>query len=246
MGIADLHIHTSMSDGMATAAQLVRHLIATAELNVIAVTDHDTIDGSLVAKDIATNLGAEFEVIIGAEITTLEGHLLALFLEKPVPSFRPLADTIKAVHAQDGICIVPHPMSWFIFSVGQRAIERVLASKDPEVYLDGIETMSASPAGLAVEQKVRRLNRERFHLSETGGSDAHFLKMVGRAATLFEGSSAEDLKRSIKAGATEAAGTPWVLGDICWSDIIKQQFMSMVVSPTRGIRKPFGKLLRWS
>lgn len=244
MGTADLHIHTDISDGMSSVDQVLEHLAINSGLDVIAITDHDDITGGLMAKEITDKMGYPFEVVVGAEITTLEGHLLALFLTGPVPHLRPLSQTIKAIHAQNGICIAPHPMSWFTHSIGQRSFENILSSSDPDVYFDGIEVVNATPAGQISEAKVRRLNANRYHLPETGSSDAHFLQAIGKAVTLFEGSTAEELRDSIARGTTSAAGSRIGLSEIGWSNIIKQQFRSLVLTPTRGLRRPLHKLLR--
>ncbi|MSQ15122.1 MAG: PHP domain-containing protein, partial [Dehalococcoidia bacterium] len=134
MGKADLHIHTAVSDGMGSVAQVLEYLSANPALDVVAITDHDDITGGITARDMARKMGCPFEVIVGAEITTLEGHMVALFLTDPVPSLRPLAQTVKAVHAQNGICIAPHPMSWFTHSIGRRSLERIFTCTDPNVY----------------------------------------------------------------------------------------------------------------
>ncbi len=45
-GRADLHMHTTASDGWPTPTQLVEHAARRAGLDVIAITDHDTIEGA--------------------------------------------------------------------------------------------------------------------------------------------------------------------------------------------------------
>ncbi len=244
MGKADLHIHTTISDGMGSIIQVLEYLSANPSLDVVAITDHDDITGGIIAREMAQKMGCPFEVIVGAEITTLEGHMVALFLTDPVPNLRPLTQTIKAVHAQNGICIAAHPMSWFTHSIGQRSLETIFTSTDPEVYFDGIEVVNASPAGRISEAKVRKLNQEQYHLPEIGSSDAHFVQTIGMGVTIFQGSSAEELKDSITSGTTSAAGSYVGLHEIGWGNLIKQQFRSLIVTPTRGIRQPISKLIR--
>lgn len=82
MGKADLHIHTTASDGRATPDEIVQ-LALQQNLKMIAVTDHDTIAGNLRAQKAAE--GTDLEVIPGVEITTdydgREVHLLAYFFD---------------------------------------------------------------------------------------------------------------------------------------------------------------------
>jgi len=131
------------------------------------------------------------------EVTTRSGHLLALWVEEPVRSLRPLGETVAAIHGAGGLAVVPHPFSYLTRSVGRRALERLLAEDDPETRPDGIELANSSPAGRVTGDMARRLNRERYGLAETGGSDAHFPEEVGAATTLYPGSSADDLRRAL-------------------------------------------------
>src|SRR3979409_1256110 len=71
---ADIHMHTSCSDGLPTPEALARHLAQT-DLAVVAVTDHDTVEGAYrVAAAMAGGPGPE--VIIGEEVTSSGGHIL--------------------------------------------------------------------------------------------------------------------------------------------------------------------------
>ena len=96
-GRADLHIHTMASDGTAGVAQV----LARAEelrLDVIAITDHDRIDAAKAAQAIAIKNKLRVQVIVGEEISTLQGHVLGLFLEERVRPLRSLRRTIAEIH----------------------------------------------------------------------------------------------------------------------------------------------------
>jgi predicted metal-dependent phosphoesterase TrpH len=80
-GRADLHLHTTHSDGQYTPAQVV-DLARRSGLSAVALTDHDTVSGLLEAR--AAAAGTSVEIIAGAEITCeyrgKELHLLAYFI----------------------------------------------------------------------------------------------------------------------------------------------------------------------
>lgn len=235
-GEADIHIHSDVGDGMASIHSILEFVEEKGSLDVIAITDHDKIEGSYQARELAAKRGYHFEVVTGMEVTTIEGHLLALFLESPVPSHEPLANTIKAIHAQGGLCIVPHPMSWLTESVNQQSLERILASKEPGLYLDGIETINSTIVGRISNRLAKRFN-EKYRLAETGGSDAHFLIAVGSALTLFPGRSAEELKTSLLERTTQAQnGIRVRLRDIGLIEIVKQQRKSGGFSVRRTLK----------
>ncbi|MFH1487029.1 MAG: PHP domain-containing protein, partial [Chloroflexota bacterium] len=77
-GQADTHIHSSFSDGMADIPEILHFVEHETDLDVIAITDHDEIAGSHLARELATRGKYRFEVVVGMEITTLDGHLVGL------------------------------------------------------------------------------------------------------------------------------------------------------------------------
>ncbi len=204
MGRADIHVHTTWGDGTASVRDILDRARNEAGLDVIAITDHDDLRGGREALDMASAYG--IDVIPGMEITTLQGHLLALFLDKPVKMLRQLEWTVQAVHDQGGVCIAPHPLSWLTRSLGEFAVKRVHRNPHPEIQFDGIEVINPSLAGRVTAARVNQLNETELHLAETGSSDAHHLLGVGAAYTEFEGTTAEDFRRSLQAGTTRAGG----------------------------------------
>ncbi len=232
LGRADLHIHTAAGDGMAEIQELLDWVQQNGCLDVIAVTDHDNIRGGHQARELWAKGRFSFEVVVGVEVTAVEGHVLALYVEEPLPGLCPLTDVLEAVHRQGGLCVIPHPLSWLTRSLGQRAIERVMRSEADGVYFDGIELGNGTFAARMSVKKAIRLNRERYHLAEVGGSDAHFLPAVGSAYTLFPGSTAEELRRAIMERRTTAAtGHHPGLLEIGPRQIARQAWRGLTVTP---------------
>jgi predicted metal-dependent phosphoesterase TrpH len=226
MGKADLHIHTSHSDGMAGPARLLRYVEEKTDLNVIAVTDHDSIRGALKARDLWARGAYRFEIVTGMEVTTIEGHLLALFIDAPVPCLRPLGETIAAIHRLGGLCVVPHPFTWLTRGIGMREIRRAASE------LDGIEVTNPTPAGRLGSDRARRLNSTEFHLAEVGGSDAHFLSCVGAGYTEFPGRTAQDLRRAILKRETSGIDVaPPTLREIGYTRVIRQTYRGIMSTP---------------
>ncbi len=200
MGRADLHIHTRVSDGMASVETVLERAERDDNLNVIAITDHEDVRGGLEARELAAKRGLRVEVVVGAEITTRHGHLLGLFLEETPPIFRSVEATIEAIHAQGGIAIAAHPMSWLTRSLSRRTIDRVVERGEEGVLFDAVE-MNLSPAGRVTAQRMAQRNAERWQLPMCGGSDCHHLPQMGTGWTEFEGSTAADLLAALRAGA---------------------------------------------
>jgi predicted metal-dependent phosphoesterase TrpH len=239
MGKADLHLHSEHSDGMASVAEIFEFVEQRTDLDLIAITDHDMFDGVREAQELLAIKKYRFGVITGMEVTTLEGHLLALGISKPIKSLQRLDWSIAQIHEQGGVAIIPHPMSWLIRSVGQRGIMRIQNDTAPEVYFDGIEAMNPSIAGQVTVAKTKRLNETVFHLPETGGSDAHTLSMIGTGVTFFQGSTAEDFLQSLRAGQTRADGHFWTRQEVRELARIapRQSYRALVQLPTKHLRR---------
>lgn len=217
---------------MATVPELLAYVEQRGDLDVIAVTEHDTLRAADQARELHARRSHRFELICGMEVTTLDGHLLALFIDEPVVSFRRMEETLAAIHAQGGLAIVPHPLSWLTRSVGVRVLERIAAAQSDGVYFDGIEEYNLSPAGRVTSARARRLNKERFHLAAVGCSDAHFLQSIGSAHTLFDGTSTADLRRAIEAKATSGVpGRVPRMSELGYRNIALQQWRGMMATP---------------
>ncbi len=225
MGNADLHIHTSFSDGMADVPELLEYVEENTALDIIAIVDHDDVRGALAARERWAKANHRFQLVTGIEVTAIEGHLLALYVDEPVKSLRSIERVIEDVHRQGGLCVVPHPLSWLTRSIGARTIERFAGS------LDGIEVACCSPAARMSNGRAAALNRS-LGLAELGSSDAHFLKAIGSAYTEFEGRTSADLKYAITAKATRAVyGPPVAWRRIGMRQMVRQTWRGICATP---------------
>jgi predicted metal-dependent phosphoesterase TrpH len=232
MGKADLHVHTSYSDGMADVPSLLAHVESHTNLEIVAVTDHDDIRGSLAAREAWARGTYRFEVVPGMEVTTIEGHVLALFIDEPVPCLRGLDETLAAIHRLGGLAIIPHPLTWLTRGLGERHIRRVTASERDGVHFDGIELTNGTPAGRLGARKARALNDRHLHLAEAGGSDAHFLLALGAGYTEFPGRTPQDLHQAILGRTTRGVGLPHPsLREIGVRQVVRQTFRGIMSTP---------------
>lgn len=194
---ADLHIHTMASDGTASVSQV----LAQAEevgLDIIAITDHDRIDAAQAAQQMALTNGLHVQVVIGEEISTLQGHLLGLFLHERVRPLHSLRRTIAEIHEQGGIAIPAHPLFPHPLCAQEGAIRGAANDRDPACRPDGLETYNPTIFGTSPRRRVGRLAAD-LGLATLGSSDAHVLSAIGRVWTTFPGSSPEALRDAILA-----------------------------------------------
>ncbi len=174
----DLHCHTSASfDCLASPASVVR---AAAErgLTHLALTDHDRIDGALRGRDAAP---AGLTVIVGEEVKTADGDLIAVFLTEAVPPGLPAREAIAAVRAQGGLVGIPHPFDRFRGSM----------LRDPRLeeigpLVDWVEAYNARVVGGDGNARAAEFAR-RLGLPGVAASDAHSVLEVGVAYTAVEG-----------------------------------------------------------
>src|SRR5579883_2727610 len=207
-GKADLHMHSTYSDGCATIEEILAYVQQETDLDVIALTDHDTIDGALRARDLWARSAYRFDFVVGEEVTTKEGHLLALFIEKHVQPGLSMERSIDLIHEQGGLAVIAHPLHrFFRHSCQRNVMDRIHASKD--VWFDGAETWNASFCGVYANYVAIADNRTVYGLPELGNSDAHMLRAIGSGMTWFEGKSAQAIRATIEAGRSAPGGKLW-------------------------------------
>lgn len=235
MGRADLQLHSDLGDGLSSPEEILAAAEA-AGMTVVALTDHDDIRGSFVLRDLAAKRSSPVAVVPGIEVTTRAGHLLALFVEEEIPQFRPLADTVAAIHRQGGLAVVPHPLSYLTFSVGERALRGLAELGEPGSFVDGIELVNPSYAGRVRVKRAAWLNAHVLRVAETGSSDAHHAELVGTAWTEFSGDGPDDLYAALVARTTRASGRAWTLREHL-RGAAQQQYRSMVRDPAKRMRR---------
>jgi predicted metal-dependent phosphoesterase TrpH len=235
VGRADLQLHSDLGDGLASP-EAILDVAERVGLDVIALTDHDDIRGAFLLRDIAARRSSPVEIVPGVEVTTRSGHLLALWIEEEIPMFAALADTVSRIHRAGGVAIVPHPLSYLTFSVGEGALRALAASPDPLVHVDAIETRNPSYAGRVRVARSAWLNEKLLHVAETGSSDAHHANLVGTTWTEFAGTDGAALRRAIADRTTRPDGRHWTLGEHL-DGVALQQWRSMVRDPLKRARR---------
>lgn len=234
-GRADLQLHSDLGDGLSSLEEIL-DAAERAGLDVIALTDHDDIRGAFTLRDLAARRSSPVEIVPGVEVTTRSGHLLALWIEDEIPMFCSLVDAVARVHEEGGVALVPHPLSYLTFSIGEGALRQLAERGDRARMVDGIEVRNPSYAGRVRATRAAWLNTHVLRVAETGSSDAHHAALVGTCWTDFPGRTAADLRSAIAERATTADGRPWTLREHL-DGAAKQQWRSMVRDPIKRARR---------
>lgn len=201
---ADIHIHTDFSDGLMTPEAAVEYAALKTDLQVIAISDHDTIEGAVAAQRYRARYVRDFghlEIIVASEITSRDGDILGLFLTHDVPAGLSGAETVRAIHAQNALAIAVHPYSFLV-----PGMVKGVRGKSHKLSLDAIEVRNGSPTEFLSNYLAQWRNRSNGKLPETGGSDAHYLPTIGKTYTLFPGRTAADLRCALETGQVQSGG----------------------------------------
>lgn len=233
LGKADLHMHTTASDGMGTVEEVLEWVEYKTDLDVIAITDHDEIRGAWAARELAAKRNYRFEIMMAQEVTSRHGHILIYGVEEPFRMFQSLEQTVAWAKERGGVVIAPHPLSYMTLSVGESKLRGLFQQNLP---IDGIEIINPSIAGYVRRDRVREINSNEWHLAEIGNSDAHFPRHIGTAYTTFEGHTAADLLEAIKNRQTKAHGRYLTIKEQL-QGAGKQNLRSLVVLPADKIRR---------
>jgi predicted metal-dependent phosphoesterase TrpH len=209
-GRADIHIHTLASDGVSSVEEILEHAERRLGLDVIAITDHERIDAAVAARELAQRRGLRVQVIVGEEITTRGGHLVGLFLRERIRPWGSMRDSVARVHDQGGIAIVAHPLVPYPLCASGRTIRRLFDQADLVYHPDAIEAFNPTTAGTRWSRSVPAFIAE-LGVAPVAGSDAHRAPAVGKALTRFAGTSPDELRAAIEAGATGWEGDGYTL-----------------------------------
>lgn len=214
LGKADLHIHSNYSDGKPTIPEILDYVENFTDLDIIAITDHDTTIGAQEAQKICEKKNYRFKIIVGEEISSQQGHILGLYLKKEIPAGLSARKTIKEIHAQGGVAIASHPFEHNRFNspkmINMDGVGMATLIRERH-FFDGIEIVNGTPTLNDENIRAAALNKTVLGLAETGSSDAHIVEVVGHAYTLFEGKTAKDLKKALLSRQTQAIQAHWTL-----------------------------------
>jgi predicted metal-dependent phosphoesterase TrpH len=206
LGRTDLHVHTLASDGLSPVTDILEAVETAGSLDVIGIADHERIDAALAAQRIAEDRGYRLQVVVGEEISTRGGHLLALFLRERVRPLRSLRSTIIEVHEQGGLAIPAHPLVPYPLCAQGWLLRRLLADPDPRAHPDALEVFNPTTIGRPGHTRAIAFAKD-HGLPMVGNSDAHSIEQVGQGWTTFPGSTAEDVRRAIIDGTTHWHGS---------------------------------------
>ncbi|MEM2098208.1 MAG: CehA/McbA family metallohydrolase [Candidatus Bathyarchaeia archaeon] len=189
----DLHVHTICSRDSLISFQEIIPWAKRRGLNAVAITDHNTIDGlSKISKE------ADFIILPGVEISSCDGHIVALNVSQNVPRGLTAEETVERIHALGGIAVACHPFAPFKGSLRNHVNNK----------FDAVEVINASAFPFKRSTKKAEEIAERFKLPQVAGTDAHYAPAIGYAYTVVDADlNVDSIIDAIIHGRCKPAGT---------------------------------------
>ena len=204
----DMHMHSEASPDSRMSPRVMAGRIRAVGLDVVCVTDHNSIAGALRLREIADG----FRVIVGSEILSRDGEIIGLFLENDVPRGLTAEETIARVHAQGGVVSVPHPFSRNRANhIRGQALDRVRST------IDALEVFNAREALRSDNERAAAYAAE-HGIAGSVGSDSHRPSEIGAAwLEIDDFSGRDDFLAALRTGAVRGklsglfvhVGTRW-------------------------------------
>ena len=190
----DLHTHTEHSLDCDTSVRSLIKSAKRANLDAVAITDHDTMAGCREAEQMMTK---DILVIPGMEITAKGGgHIIGLFLEREISS-RDIFDIIDEIHKQDGLALIPHPYrpgSGLIYNMEETGYPSGEDLAEIIRKVDLIEEVNYRSENAEIIKTDKFLE---FYPNpaRAAGSDAHWEDEVGKAWLELEDFQSDSLEK---------------------------------------------------
>lgn len=163
----------------------------------IALTDHNIL---------ATKGIADITTIPGVEISSREGHIIALGIASPISRGLSANETIQQIRALGGVSIIAHPYDLFRSAIRPDGLS---------VMPDAVEVVNSASIIHSFTWKKAKAFAEKHRLPQTAGSDSHIPETIGKAFTTIdcESTSVSSILDAIRKGFTVPNGRPYNFND---------------------------------
>ena len=166
----DPHIHSIYSGDARSEPKDILKQAKSIGLDAIAISDHNEIKGSRIARELAEDI----IVVPSIEISTDKGHILGMGVDEIIPKGLSAIETVDLIHDAGGLAIVPHPFSFYRHGL--------FCNVDKNLVVDGVETKNARYIVGYSNNLSQNLAYEK-RLATLGASDSHFIESIGDAFT---------------------------------------------------------------
>lgn len=171
----ETHVHTKYSKDSVQCFWPLYLKCRIRKIDVIAITEHNNVEGGLAFQQFCDRRGNKLQVIVGEEIFTDSGEIIGLFLNENIEEGLTVKDTIAEIKRQGGIIYLPHPYDL-------KRNKTVLKEKYIDEFKDVIDCVEVhNGRNISLDYDVRQKNiSEKYGIKPVIGSDAHTTLEIGR------------------------------------------------------------------
>jgi len=181
----DLHVHSKYSYDSNLSPEKIIKFARKKGLNGVAITDHNTILGGIETSKI--NKDKDFHVIVGEEIKTEYGDIVALFIREEIKA-RNFEDVVEEIKNQEGLSVLAHPFRHF---------------KSPEKIINKLDLVEGFNARSKAEDNLKAIEiAKKYNKALCAGSDVHFSFELGMGRTIAN----EEIEEALRKGDCEIEG----------------------------------------
>lgn len=195
----EFHCHTSASKDSLTRPEDLVNTARRKGLDRLVITDHNSIQGALAAQRLDPGL-----VIVGEEIMTTKGEILAAFVQEEIPPGLTPEETIKRLKEQGAFISVSHP-----YDTHRKGGWKEADLLEIIPHVDAIEIFNSRCMDPRFNHRAE-LFAQRYNLAGTVGSDAHAAFELGTSVMVldpFEGP--QGMREVIRQAKFKTKLSPW-------------------------------------
>ncbi|HSW88917.1 MAG TPA: PHP-associated domain-containing protein [Candidatus Saccharimonadales bacterium] len=169
----DLHTHSIISHDGGISRSQYKQILKDKVVDFIAVTDHND---TRFAKELNAELGPQ--IIVGEEITTLDGEIIGLFLNKTIPSSLSAIETVRKIKNDNGLVYIPHPFETNRYGLQEDVLKAIIRN------IDILEVFNGRGIIRGRGEKAQDL-AENYKIAMSASSDAHCRLGMGSTFTII-------------------------------------------------------------
>jgi predicted metal-dependent phosphoesterase TrpH len=209
----EFHCHTIFSHDSLVSIDDLCGTAKEKHIDRVIITDHNRIDGAVLANDQFPEV-----FIIGEEVMTSKGEILAAFVKEVIPKGLSPLETIQKLREQGAFIWVPHP-----FDKARSGSWDLDELKKIAPLVDAVEVFNSRCINNDCNLLAAAFAMD-YSLSTTVGSDAHSKYELGRSTLVLpDFNNAQELRQSLTNARQEVKLTPfWVHFISTWAKLRKK------------------------
>lgn len=199
MLVTEFHCHTNASKDSLTRPEDLVRAARKKGLDRLIITDHNSIAGAVAAQALDPEM-----VIVGEEIMTTRGEILAAYVTEEIPAGLTPMETIQRLKRQGAFISVPHPFDeWRKGGWKESDLLEIIP------YVDAIEVFNSRCMDPQFNVRAQAF-AEKYNLPGTVGSDAHGIFEVGKSVVLLDPfQSPDEMREGIRQAKYRMKLSPW-------------------------------------